>query len=134
MDSEASGALRILVADDSEDAAESLAMLLEFEGHTVSVAHDGEAALVLAAGAPHDVAILDIGMPGTSGYEVARRMRSEPWGRAMLLVAATGWGQEEDRRRALEAGFDRHVTKPMDATELAQSLTRWLADKRGRPA
>lgn len=130
MDSGASGALRILVADDSEDAAESLAMLLEFEGHTATVAHDGEEALAMAANEPPDVAILDIGMPGTSGYEVARRIRAQPWGRAMLLVAATGWGQEEDRRRALEAGFDRHLTKPMDATELAQSLPRWLEEKR----
>ena len=133
MDTEAK-ALTILVADDSVDAAESLAMLLEFEGHVVRIAHDGEQALQVAAGQPPEVAILDIGMPGTSGYDVARRMRAQPWGRDMLLVAATGWSQAEDRRRALEAGFDRHVTKPMDATELAQSLPRWLEAKRSAAA
>lgn len=124
----------ILVADDSEDAADSLAMLLEFEGHQVVIALDGDAALAAAERVRPQIAILDIGMPGATGYEVARRIREAPWGRGMLLIAATGWGQEEDRRRALAAGFDRHLTKPMDATALAASLGTWLAEARARGA
>lgn len=127
-------AFTILVADDSEDAAESLGMLLEFEGHRVVIAHDGPRALAAAEQHRPDIAILDIGMPGLTGYEVAKRLRAEPWGRDMLLIAATGWSQEEDRLRALDAGFDRHLVKPMDGTELAQSLSPWLAEARGRAA
>ncbi|ATU68727.1 response regulator [Piscinibacter gummiphilus] len=119
-------AFTILVADDSEDAAESLAMLLEFEGHTVEVAHDGTSALVAAERLRPQVVVLDIGMPGLSGYEVATRLRATDWGRRVLIVAATGWGHDDDRRRALEAGFDRHLTKPMDATAFAASLGEWV--------
>jgi len=123
-------AFTILVADDSEDAVESLAMLLEFEGHDVVVAHDGHAALNAAERVRPHIAILDIGMPGATGYEVASRIRQAPWGQDMLLIAATGWGQDEDRRRALAAGFDHHLTKPMDATALVASFGPWLADVR----
>lgn len=123
-------AFTILVADDSEDAVESLAMLLEFEGHRVVVAHDGQAALAAAERVRPQIAILDIGMPGATGYQVASRIRETSWGRGMLLIASTGWGQEEDRRRALAAGFDRHLTKPMDATAVVASLGQWLADAR----
>jgi CheY-like chemotaxis protein len=119
-------AFTILVADDSDDAAQSLAMLLEFEGHTVAVAHDGTTAFESAARLRPQIAILDIGMPGLSGYEVAARLRGTEWGRGMLLIASTGWSQDEHRRRALEAGFDRHLTKPMDAAELVASLGSWL--------
>jgi len=123
-------AFTILVADDSEDAVESLAMLLELEGHQVVVAHDGNAALDAAERTRPHIAILDIGMPGATGYEVASRIRKAPWGQGMLLIAATGWGQEEDRRRAIAAGFDRHLTKPMDATALVASFRQWLVDAR----
>lgn len=125
-------AFTILVADDSEDAAESLGMLLEFEGHRVVIAHDGPRALAAAEAHRPDIAILDIGMPGMNGYDVARRMRAEAWGREMLIIAATGWSQEEDRLRALDAGFDRHLVKPMDGTELAQSLAPWRDEARRR--
>jgi two-component system CheB/CheR fusion protein len=105
--------LRILVADDNKDAADSLQRVLELYGHEVRVAYDGEAALELAARFEPDIAILDIGMPGANGYDVARAMRVSR-GSRVTLVALTGWGQEGDRRRAIEAGFDFHLTKPMD--------------------
>ncbi len=105
---------RILLADDNEDALESLAMLLSMDGHEVHQARDGVQALELAAQCRPEIAVLDIGMPGTDGYEVARRIRSAPWGRDITLVALTGWGQESDRRRAEEAGFNVHLTKPVD--------------------
>jgi PAS domain S-box-containing protein len=109
---------RVLVADDNKDAADALAMLLEFAGHEVRVAHGGRAALSLAQTFRPDVAILDIGMPELSGYDVAKELRREPWGARMCLVALTGWGQDEDRQRAKNAGFDRHLTKPVDADAL----------------
>jgi len=109
---------RILVADDNRDAAESLSMLLELTGHEVRVAHLGRDAVSLAQAFRPDVAVLDIGMPDFSGYEVAQELRQEPWARSMQLIALTGWGQEDDRRRALEAGFDHHLTKPIDPDRL----------------
>jgi signal transduction histidine kinase len=108
----------VLIADDNPDGAEILAMLLQTSGHTVHVANDGAAAFELAARIRPDVAVLDIGMPGLSGYEVAKRIRREAWGAGMTLIAVTGWGQEEDKREALAVGFDYHVTKPMDPTHL----------------
>jgi PAS domain S-box-containing protein len=108
----------VLIADDNPDGAEILAMLLQTSGHTVHVANDGAAALDLAARIRPDIAVLDIGMPGLSGYEVARRIRCEAWGASMTLIAVTGWGQEEDKREALAVGFDFHLTKPMDPTYL----------------
>jgi signal transduction histidine kinase len=110
---------RILVADDNRDAAESLAMLLEIAGHEVRVAHHGQAALSLAQVFRPDTALLDIGMPDMSGYEVARSLRSEPWATDVLMIALTGWGQDSDRRRALESGFDHHLIKPVDPDRLA---------------
>ncbi|HXR90990.1 MAG TPA: response regulator, partial [Steroidobacteraceae bacterium] len=98
--------------------AEALAMLLERRGHEVHVAHEGAEALRLAAEVKPDVAFLDIGMPGLSGYEVATRIRRESWGRQMVLVAVTGWGQESHKRAAYSAGFDQHFTKPMDPRHL----------------
>ncbi len=108
---------RILIADDSHDTADSLAMLLRSYGHDVRVAYNGESALEQASAWQPDVAILDIGMPRTDGYEVCRQIRSAPWGAAMLLFAHTGWGKDSDRRRAEEAGFDRHFVKPVDWSE-----------------
>jgi CheY-like chemotaxis protein len=104
----------VLIADDNYDGAESLAILLRVEGHEVSVVHDGAAALVALERLQPQVALLDIGMPGLTGYEVARRTRQSAFGRSMLLVAITGWGQDSDKARALEAGFDHHFTKPIE--------------------
>jgi PAS domain S-box-containing protein len=113
---------RILVADDNQDAAESLAMLLRLSGHEVRVATSGRAALTLAADFRPAAALLDIGMPELNGYEVARALRAEPWGKAMRLIALTGWGQDEDKRRAREAGFDHHLTKPVGFEHLEALL------------
>jgi CheY-like chemotaxis protein/two-component sensor histidine kinase len=105
--------LRVLVADDNRDAADSLQRILALYGHEVRVAYDGVAAVKLGEEFRPRVAILDIGMPGASGHDVARALR-ETQGGAVKLIALTGWGQEQDRRRAAEAGFDHHLTKPVD--------------------
>ena len=115
---------RVLVVDDNKDAADSLALLLELAGHEVRVAHSGRAALSLAQLFRPDTSLLDIGMPDLSGYEVARELRREPWGRQMRLIALTGWGQEADRQRAQEAGFDEHLTKPIDPEALTISIAQ----------
>jgi PAS domain S-box-containing protein len=103
---------RLLVVDDNEDAANSLAILLRLKGHKVEVAHHGPAALEIAQNYRPDMIFLDIGMPGMDGYEVARRLRQHPVLKDVVLAALTGWGQEEDRRRSAEAGFDHHLVKP----------------------
>ncbi|MDB5892153.1 MAG: multi-sensor hybrid histidine kinase [Polaromonas sp.] len=119
---EAPKALRILVVDDNQDAANSLAMMLELMEHETRTVHDGFAALESAASWLPDLILLDIGMPGMNGYEVARRIRRQPWGERMTLFALTGWGQEDDRRKSKEAGFDRHLVKPVDPAELEKLL------------
>jgi len=111
-------ARRILVADDLRDSADSLAALLRSLGHEVHVAYDGEQALRLARTLVPDVAVLDLGMPALNGLEVCRRIRAEPWGRAIRVIAQTGWGQAEDRQRTRGAGFDHHVVKPIDIAAL----------------
>ncbi len=113
---------RILVVDDNADAAEMLAMTLEAEGHEVVAAHSGPAALEMAAGYRPNVVLLDIGMPGMDGYEVARRLRQEPGMTDASLVAVTGYGQEEDRERTCAAGFDEHLVKPVDLDALRRVL------------
>jgi PAS domain S-box-containing protein len=113
---------RILVADDNEDSADSLAMLLKLQGHEVATAYDGEAALAAADAMRPDVALLDIGMPKLDGFELCRRIREQPWGNDVHLLAVTGWGQEDDVRCAEEAGFDQHLVKPVDLNELARLL------------
>ena len=116
---------RILVVDDNTDAAESLAALLAIHGHETRLAHDGLQAVEEARTFRPDVVFLDIGMPTLDGHETARRIRQEPWGRDMVLVALTGWGQVEDRRRSKEAGFNHHLVKPADpmtVQELIASL------------
>jgi CheY-like chemotaxis protein len=113
---------RVLVVDDCRDAADSLAMLLRLAGHEVHAAHDGREAVESAGRFRPDVALLDIGMPKLNGYEVARHIRQQPWGRQVVLVAITGWGQEEDKRRAMEAGFDEHLTKPVAPAALEKLL------------
>ena len=116
------GAQRVLVVDDNADAAESLGLLLSLLGHEVQTAGDGHAALQLAERFAPQLVLLDIGLPGLNGYEVARAIRGAPWGQAMQLVAVTGWGQDRDRQAALEAGFDRHLTKPVQPEDLDSIL------------
>ncbi|HEY7315814.1 MAG TPA: response regulator [Gemmataceae bacterium] len=115
---------RLLVVDDNADAAESLSMILRASGHQVRTAYDGPTALRAAAEFQPDVVLLDIGLPQMDGYEVARRLRGEVGLKDARLVALTGYGQEEDRRRAQEAGFDEHLTKPTDLTVLQNLLTK----------
>jgi signal transduction histidine kinase len=121
------GTLRILVADDNEDAADTLAMLLEVLGHSVELAHDGEAAVAAASAFDPQLVLLDIGMPKLNGYEACRKIRELPGGAAMTLVAITGWGQPEDRRRSREAGFDQHLVKPVDPGALADLVAKIAA-------
>jgi len=121
--------LSVLAVDDNVDAAGMLGTLVEALGHHAETAHDGTSALRLAEAAPPDVALLDIGLPGMNGYELAATFRSSPRLRHAYLVAITGWGQEEDRRRAREAGFDWHFTKPADPAALGALLTM-VADAR----
>jgi signal transduction histidine kinase/ActR/RegA family two-component response regulator len=113
---------RILVVDDNADVAESLALLLRLEGHDVRVAYDGLSALEQAVAQPPDLAFLDIGMPKMDGCELARRFRASPVLQNVLLVALTGWGQEEDRRRTKQAGFDHHLVKPVEPDALRALL------------
>jgi signal transduction histidine kinase/ActR/RegA family two-component response regulator len=115
---------RILVADDNADALETLATVLELGGHEVFSAANGSLALESAERHLPEVALLDIGMPILDGYEVARRIRAQAWGKRITLVALTGWGQDSDRRRSQEAGFDSHLVKPLDLDKLAQLLAR----------
>ena len=112
----------ILIADDNQDALESLALMLRMEGHEVTCASDGEEALALAGQRKPEIVVLDVGMPKLDGCEVARRIRAESWGRGAILVALTGWGQDVDRRRSREAGFDMHLVKPVDPATLCDML------------
>ncbi|HUE12590.1 MAG TPA: PAS domain-containing protein [Planctomycetaceae bacterium] len=113
---------RILVVDDNPDTTATLALILERRGHHVHVAHDGLEAVHAAAAFRPDVVLLDIGLPKLNGYEVAQRIRQQRGANKMALVAVTGWGQQEDRRRAMEAGFDHHLTKPVDVADLMRLL------------
>ncbi|HTU00779.1 MAG TPA: ATP-binding protein, partial [Candidatus Sulfotelmatobacter sp.] len=113
---------RVLVVDDNQDSAESTALLLEHWGHEVEMAHDAAGALAVAAQRPFEIVLLDIGLPGMSGYELARELRAVPGLERVCLVALTGYGQEEDRRRSREAGFDHHLIKPVDWRALQRLL------------
>jgi CheY-like chemotaxis protein len=115
---------RVLVVDDNADAAEAVAVMLRMFGHDVVTAGDGVAALQLAATFAPDIALLDLGMPRLNGYETARRIREQPWGRHMALVALTGWGQPRDRDSTRQAGFDAHLIKPIGSEELLETLNR----------
>jgi CheY-like chemotaxis protein len=115
---------RVLIADDNVDAAESLQLWLELAGHEVHVALTGPAALKLAESVQPQVALLDVGMPGMTGLEVASKIREAPWGREIVLIALTGWGQEEDLRRTKEAGFDHHLTKPVAPDAIEELIRR----------
>ena len=114
---------RILIVDDSRDGGESLATLLRVLGAEVALAHSGRQALECVDDFKPDVVLLDIGMPGMDGYEVARRIRANPANRHISLIALTGWGQDEDRRRSVAAGFNHHLVKPADIEQLRQLLT-----------
>jgi PAS domain S-box-containing protein len=119
---------RILVVDDNRDSAEMLRALLEIAGNIVQTAYDGEEALAEAERVRPDAILLDIGLPRMNGYEVCRKLRAEPWGRQMLIVAQTGWGQDQDLRRSTDAGFDAHFTKPIDDEALLALLAQWRPD------
>jgi CheY-like chemotaxis protein len=119
---------RILVVDDNVDSAETMAEILKLWGHEVHTAHDGPSALEAARAQRPDAVLLDVGLPVMDGYETARRLRAE--GLALLLVAVTGYGAAEDRRRAAEAGFDTHLTKPVSPEALRRALRR---DAEGQP-
>jgi CheY-like chemotaxis protein len=109
---------RILIVDDNVDIAQSMAKLLQSSGHDTRSATSGFLALEEAARFLPDAALIDIGMPHVNGYQVAREIREAPWGQSMSLIAVTGWGQDEDKRVAQQAGFDAHVTKPVDPETL----------------
>src|SRR5204862_6686832 len=117
---------RILLVDDNRDAVETMAAVFRLQGQEVFVAYDGESGFELAAEHHPRIALLDIGLPSMDGYELARRIRQAPWGEDMLLVALTGWGQEQDRRKSSEAGFDAHLVKPMEAGQLSADLQSLL--------
>jgi CheY-like chemotaxis protein len=119
---------RVLVADDNRDAAESMGMLLRLMGNEVRTVHDGLQAVNEAETFQPDVILLDIGMPRLNGYDAARRIREQRWSAGTVLVALTGWGQEEDKRRASEAGFDKHFTKPVNPADLERLITDARAD------
>jgi CheY-like chemotaxis protein len=112
----------VLIVDDNHDAAATLDMLLRSLGYQTEVVHDGAAALNAAPRFKPDVVLLDIGMPGLDGYEVARRLRAMKRGRSLRIIAVTGWGQEADRHRSREAGFDVHLVKPVAPEQLTAAL------------
>ena len=115
---------RVLIVDDNVDGASSLAHVLSLSGHATETAHDGQEAVIKAERFRPDVVLLDIGLPSLNGYEACRRIREQPWGKDMMLVALTGWGAETYRQRSTEAGFDLHVVKPVDSETLMQLLQR----------
>jgi CheY-like chemotaxis protein len=123
--------LRILVVDDNADSAEMMKLYLETQGHEVGIAYNGESALTLLAEFGPGVGLFDIGLPGMSGYELARRARAQSAGGGLFLIALTGWGQEEDRQRAREAGFDAHLTKPADPAEIDRLIAQAVSRRAG---
>jgi DNA-binding response OmpR family regulator len=111
-----------LIVDDNRDAADSLVMLLRIMGNDTRTAYDGQEGVQVAGEFRPDVILLDIGLPKLNGYEACRRIREQAWGKQAVLIAVTGWGQEEDRRRSREAGFDQHMVKPVDPQDLLKLL------------
>ncbi len=120
---------RVVIADDNRDAAEILGMLLELEEYEVTLANSGMEALSIGRQLHPDVFILDIGMPGMSGYDVCRALRREDWGRHVCSIALTGWGHASDKQLAAVAGFDHHVTKPCDAVEIVAMLNAHFQER-----
>jgi DNA-binding response OmpR family regulator len=125
--------LRILVADDNRDSADLFALFLGLMGNDVRTAYDGVAAVQEAERFTPDAVLLDIGMPRLNGEEACRRMRATPWGTKAVLIAVTGWDHEENRRRILDAGFDAHLVKPVDPSEVSELLASLLRARRGSP-
>ncbi len=123
------GRKRILVVDDNRDGANSLSALLRLMGHDVRAAHDGLEAIQSAERFRPDVALIDVEMPKMNGYEAVRHLRTQSWGRDMVLIALTGWGQEEDKQRSIEAGFDQHLTKPLDPSHLEELLASFTSER-----
>jgi len=126
---EARDGLRILVADDNRDAVASLAMMLDLGGHEIRTAYDGIEALAIADEFQPEVVLLDIGMPRLDGYATARQLRRRRWAQGLVIVALTGWGQDEDRRRSNDAGFDRHLVKPVDPAVLRRILEEYMQNQ-----
>jgi CheY-like chemotaxis protein len=120
---------RILIVDDNRDAARMLGMLLSASGHQTETAHDGEEALVKAGEFRPEVILLDLGLPKMSGYDVCRAIRRESWGADVTIIALTGWGQAEDRRKSASAGFDCHLVKPVDHAALNAAMARATSGK-----
>jgi CheY-like chemotaxis protein len=118
---------RVLVVDDNLDNAESLSMFVRLLGHEVETAHDGLQAIEVAQRFGPDLVLLDIGLPKLDGYEVAQRLRAEGTCKAACLVAITGWGRDEDSERAKDAGFDHHLTKPVDPAVLEKLIAEMCA-------
>ena len=116
------GPRRILVADDNADSAASMALLLEILGNEVRTACDGLEAVEVATAFRPDVILMDIGMPRLDGYDACRRIREQPWGQAVVLIALTGWGQDEDVRKSRDAGFNHHLVKPVEPAMLEKLL------------
>lgn len=114
--------MKILCVDDNRDAATMLAQVLKLVGNDTQTAYDGVEAVAVAEEFRPDVVLLDLGLPKMSGYETCRRIRAQPWGEDMLLVALTGWCREEDRQKSKEAGFDNHLVKPVELEVLQQLL------------
>ncbi|WP_437230635.1 PAS domain S-box protein [Planctomicrobium sp. SH661] len=125
----ASRSLRVLVVDDNRDSAKTLSIMFNIMGHETRSAHDGEEAIRTAQSFRPQVILLDIGLPKLNGHEVCRRIRQYPWGKEIIIIAQTGWGQEEDRERTRQAGFDHHMVKPVDVKELQAILARLQADR-----
>ena len=117
---------RLLIVDDNRDATNGLATLLASEGLEIRTAHDGLEALKVAESFRPDVIVMDIGLPNLTGYEVARRIRGQPWGKDIVLIALTGWGQAESRNKSREAGFNHHLVKPVETESLARLLSESL--------
>ncbi len=120
-------ARRILIVDDNQDSTDSLAQLLELAGHETAKAYDGLAAVEMAAVFRPEVVLLDLGLPKLNGYDTAKKIREQPWGKDMVFVALTGWGQEEDQRRSAAAGFEAHLVKPVDLALLTKLLAEFAA-------
>ena len=123
--------VRVLLVEDNADSAEALALLLRMLGNEVEVASDGISGLRAVETNRHEIVLLDIGLPEMNGYDVARRIREQPWGERIALIALTGWGQDEDRRLAKEAGFDHHLVKPVDPQVLMPLFEKLRAKKQG---
>ena len=119
-----SGGRRVLVVDDNKDGAKTLGMFLKLHGHEIATAFSGPLALETAQTFKPEVVLLDIGLPGMDGYEVARRLRADPEAAGVVLIALTGWGSESDKQKSNEAGFDLHLTKPVDVKEVQGILAR----------